>query len=133
MPLGEPFAQEWQHRGVGEMEHHGGDEEDDQPAILDERLFHLDGPPAGIRAAGNLIVNFGGFDEGQGGKRRDRDNHHEEENAPIGQKVAEEAHGQGRDHVACGVEGLVAALAEVEGGTSDDPQGDGADGWAEYA
>ena len=55
------------------------------------------------------------------------------EDAPVGNEVAEESHRQGGSHVPCRVEGLIATLTGVECGMSDDPERHRADGWAEDA
>ena len=117
------------------MEHHGADEEEDQWAIPEEHpdAFHFAAFLAVICATGELVVNLGGSDQKQDENRGDCESHDEEEDAPVGNEVAEEAHRHGGNHVTCRVERLIATLAGVECGTSDDPERHRADGWDEDA
>ena len=117
------------------MEHHGADEEEDQWAIPEEYpdAFRFAGFLAFICATGDLVVNLGGSDQKQDENRGDRESHNEKEDAAVGNEVAEEAHRQCSSHVPCRVERLIAALAGVECGASDDPERHRADGWDEDA
>ena len=135
MPLGQHLTQQRQHRGVGKMEHHGANQEHDQWTVAEQHpdAMRLAAFPAAVRATGNVVVDLCGPDQKQGEKRGDRQNHDEEENAPVGSEVAEEAHRHSGGHVPRRVERLIAALADVECGASDDPERNGTDGRAEDA
>ena len=117
------------------MEHHGADEEDHQRAILKEHpdAFRFATFLAVVCATGELVVNLAGSDQKQDENRGDRESRDEEEDAAVGNEVAEQAHRHGGNHIACRVESLVATLADVECGTSDDPERHRADGWEEDA
>jgi hypothetical protein len=102
MTLGQHLAQERQHRRVRKMEHHGTDEEEHEWAILEEHpdAFHFAAFLAVLCATGELVVNLGGSYQKQDKNRGDRESHDEEEDAPVGNQVAEEAHRHGGSHVA---------------------------------
>jgi len=135
MTLGQHLAKQRQHRGVRKMEHYGASEEEDEWALPEEHLdaFHFGAFLAVSRATGKFVVNLAGSDQKQDENRRDRARRDEEKNAPVGNEVAEDAHGHGGNHVPCRVERLIAPLAGVERGASDDPERHRADRWEENA
>ena len=115
------------------MEHHGASEEEDEWALPEEHLdaFHFAPFLAVSCATGKFVVNLGGSDQKQDENRGDREHRDEKEDAPVGNEVAEDTHRHGGNHIPCRVERLIAALAGVECGTSDDPERHRADGWEE--
>jgi hypothetical protein len=117
------------------MEHYSADEEDNQWVILKEYpdAFCLPALRVVICATGEFVVNLAGSDQKENENRGNRERRDEKEDAPVGNKVTEDAHRYGSNDVACRVESLVATLAGVECGASDDPERHRADGWEENA
>lgn len=85
---------------------------DESTPTCDERFAALGIPKteAARRAYRQLILTTPGLGD------------HEEEDAPVGHRVAEEPHGEGGDDVARRVKGLIAPLPSVERRMADDPE-----------
>ena len=112
------------------MEHHGAGQKENQRAIPEEQpdAFHFGAFPVVSCAASQLVINLAGPDHQQDKNRGHSECCDEEEDAAVGNEVAEQAHRYGGNHVPRRVEGLIAALADVECGSSHDPQRHRADG-----
>jgi len=102
-PLGQHFAQEGQHCGIGEMKHHGARDEEDQRAIPEEYpdALRFGTLVAVVCAAGEFVVNLGGLDETQRENCGEGEGRNEEEDAAVGNEVAEQSHGHSGNYVPC--------------------------------
>jgi hypothetical protein len=126
---------EGQHGRVREVEHDGADEEDDERSVAEEYPdgLHLAALLPVLCTPGEVVVDLCGLDQKQHERRRNRERHDEEKDAPVRDEVAEHPHGDCGCDVASRVEGLVTALTGIEGDTSDDPEGHGTDARREDA
>jgi len=114
--LGKHFAQERQHGGIGEVKQHRANKEDQQRPIFEQRRDVRD---AGrfvtvVGSARHVVIDVTRPDAGERPQGGNREGHDKEENAAIGEKIADETHRYRGDHIARGIKGLVPALAPIK-------------------